>query len=71
MQLVFHAVSSCIEALFSQDALQLVHLPLCNLVGRVVGSWELPCSHLHPHKSAGLSMQHRSLPRRSRLKSQD
>ena len=51
MQLVFNAVSSCIKALFSQNALQLVGLPLCNLVGRVIGSWELPCSHLHPKRA--------------------
>lgn len=62
MQLVFNAVSSCIKALFSQNALQLVRLPLCNLVRCMVGSWELPCSHLHPHKSAGLSMQHKVHP---------
>jgi hypothetical protein len=51
MQLVFNAVSSCIKALFSQNALQLVRLPLCNLVRCMVGSWELPCSHLHPKRA--------------------
>ena len=47
MQLILDTICSRIEPFLSQYALHLMHLPVGNGVGRVLGPGEGPCSHLH------------------------